>query len=793
MESKFFKTEQIATKLTDIASVEAIINEMTIPEKAACITGGSSFYTRAMEKYGIPKLLLLDGGTGFNTGEMFLECAFQEYAKKRDEEGKPIDDEECVGRMGGLEIVLGNAKLWGERHERADSGLEGEKDYGCYPPGMFFGATWNPKAVEACGYTLGKEANARGIDVLLGTPNVNIHRDPLNGRLFEGYSEDPCLVSKLAPAFVHGVQSAGVIANAKHFAANNQETNRMGIDEHIPKRALREIYLPGFEACVKAGCKTVMSAYNKINGVPCAQNRELLYDILRKEWGFDGFVVSDWSAAYDQVEACAAGNDLVMPGPRQLSPIITAIENGSLKEETLDECVRNYLRIVLESPAVKGRRSGFDLNEGIAAAYDAAKEGITLLKNDGILPLNKSANLAFYGKRSKQMMDSGAGSAAVNTALTTHLYDCAGEALGAENISFEEVTKDTTHVIVTVSAKGQEGADRPNMLMEPEDREALGIAVAAAEKRNLPVIVLLNVASPIQIVDWERKASAIMCLFIPGMQGGKAAMDILLGKVNPSGKLPLTFPREYRDCPTFGNFPGYDSEVWYGEGIYVGYRYYEKKGVDVMYPFGFGLSYTTFEITGLDAPKTVNVEKDDLRVNVSVKNTGALTGAEVIQLYIHDVTATLEKPFKELKAFKKVCLKPGEEKQIVLVLKKEDFASYDCRLGKWAAEPGEFILMVGNSSANIVKSLSVNITCENPYAIGPYTDIAKVVSNPKAVKIVEKAAGIKLMETAGSFIVFQPLAMFATVWQECIVPVIKADKETSEKLLEEIYGKWRML
>ena len=215
----------MATKLKDAASIEAIISEMTVREKAACITGGSSFYSRAMDKYGIPKLLLLDGGTGFNTNQFFLDIAYQEYVKKREEEGNPVDDEEYTGRMGGLDVVLGDPQLWKMRYEYADAALKGRKDYGCYPPGILFGATWNPEVIEACGHALGKEANARGIDVLLGTPNVNIHRDPLNGRLFEGYSEDPCLVSRLAPFFVKGIQEEGVIANVKHFAANNQETD----------------------------------------------------------------------------------------------------------------------------------------------------------------------------------------------------------------------------------------------------------------------------------------------------------------------------------------------------------------------------------------------------------------------------------------------------------------------------------------------------------------------------------------------------------------------------------------
>lgn len=783
----------MATKLKDVASIEKIIGEMSVEEKAACITGGSSFYSRAMEKYGIPKLLFLDGGTGFNTNQFYLEAVFQEYAKKREQERNPIDDEECIGRMGGLEIVLSDPDLWQKRTEYANSALGGKKEYGCYPAGMFMGATWNPSVIEACGRALGKETNMRGVDILLGSPNVNIHRDPLNGRLFEGYSEDPCLVSQLAPSLVKGVQDGGVIANVKHFAANNQETDRMGVDEHIPERALREIYLPGFQACVEAGCKTVMSAYNKINGVPCAQNRWLLYDVLREEWGFDGFVVTDWSAAYDQVQACAAGNDVVMPGPRQLSPLIKAVENKTLKEEALDECVRNFLKIVLETPAMKGRRTEFDMKEGIAAAYDAAKEGITLLKNDGVLPLPKDAKPAFYGECSKHMLSSGAGSAAVNTSLATSVYDCAAAALGEENVCFEEVREDTTAVIVTVSARGQEGADRPDMLMEPEDRTALDAAMAAAQVRNLPVIVLLNVAGPVQIVDWEPKASAIMCLYIPGMQGGQAAVDILLGKVNPSGKLPLTFPKEYKDCPTYGNFPGYDSEVWYGEGIFVGYRYYERKGIEVMYPFGYGLSYTTFEITKMIAPASVNVDREDVRVSISVKNTGGMAGSEVVQLYIHDVAATLEKPVKELKAFQKVYLEAGEEKEICLVLKKRDFASYDCRLNKWATEPGEFLLLAGHSSADIVQTASVDICCENPYIIGPLTDIAKVVSNPGAVQIAEKVSGIKLKDVAGSYIVFQPLTPFERIWQECILPVIKVDTETSVHMQKEIYEEWKKL
>lgn len=783
----------MATKLTDKASVEKIIQEMSLKEKAACITGGSSFYSRAMDKYGIPALLLLDGGTGFNTNQKFLDYLYQEYARQCEEEGNPIDEEECTGRMGGLEIVLGNSELWNNRHKLAKKALGDDNAYGCYPAGMFFGATWNPEVIEKCGEALGEEANARGVDVLLGTPNVNIHRDPLNGRLFEGYSEDPCLVSSLAPYFVKGIQDGGVLANAKHFAANNQETDRMGVDEKIPRRALEEIYFPGFKACVKAGCKTMMSAYNKINGIPCAQNKWLLQDVLRKEWGFQGFVVSDWSAAYDQVEACAAGNDLVMPGPRQQEPIIKAVENGTLSEEALDECVRNYLTLVLETPAMKGRKESFDIQKGIQAAYEAACEGITLLKNNHILPLKNDAKVSFWGKCSRETMASGAGSAAVNTSLNTNVYDSTAAIVGEENVSFEEVAEDTDVIIVTVSATGQEGADRANMDIEKEDQIALEKAIQNGKEKNIPVIVLLNVAAPVNVKNWEKEVDAVLCTYIPGMGGGQAAADILFGKVNPSGKLPITFPEKYEDCPSFGNFPGYNSEVWYGEGIYVGYRYYEKKEVPVQYPFGYGLSYTTFAVTNVSAPSEINLDQKKLRVQVSVRNTGKMAGAEVIQLYVSDVVSTLDKPVKELKAFQKVFLNVGEEKTIVLELDKEDFASYDIRLEKWVTEPGDFILQIGNSSANIFCKIPVDVQCENPYTIGSKTDIVKVVSNPEAVEVVERVTGVKLRECAGSYIVFQPLTTFADVWKECVLPAIKVDEATSGKMLAQIYDEWKTL
>jgi len=791
----------MATQLTDEASIGKILEEMSVSEKAACITGATSFGTRAMPKYGIPSLLMLDGGTGVNTNEWFLDDMYRRYAAQKEAEGDPVEEDACTGRMGGLELVLNDHDMWEHRKEHAREFMGEDTAYGCFPPGMALAATWNPEVIERCGEALGREANARGLDVLLGTPNVNIHRDPRNGRHFEGYSEDPCLTASLAPSFVRGVRAGGILADVKHFAANNQETDRMGVDEHISERALREIYLPGFEACVREGCETVMSAYNKINGVPCAQNPWLLQDVLRGEWGFDGFVVTDWSAAYDQVEACAAGNDLVMPGPRQQKTIVEAVENGTLPEEALDACVRNFLKGVLKAPVMKGRLASYSVEESREAAYEAIAEALTLLKNDGALPLDplRIRSLSLYGERSRHIVDSGAGSAFVNTTLTTQISDSLAALFGEERIVFGAVTESTDAVIVTVGANGQEGADRIDMQLEPEDRRALDEAVAAAKEaserfgRKIPVIALLNVAGPVELMKWEKDLAAVLCLYIPGMEGGRAAADVLVGKINPSGKLPTTFPRWYRDCPTFGNFPGYDSEVWYGEGIYVGYRYYEKKQVEVLYPFGHGLSYTSFELRDVTVPGRIDAEKEPLEVKVTVVNTGGCAGAEVVQVYVEDPVSTLDKPVKELKGFRKVFLQSGEERTVTIRLGKKDFASYDTRLRMWAAEPGLFRIHVGTSSRDIACVKEVQVDCENPYSVGPLTDIVKVVSNEQALAIAEEKTGVKLQEVAGSYIVFQPLTTFEQVWTECVKPAMKADAETAEAVKREIYAAWKRL
>lgn len=773
----------MGTKLTDKTSVEQIICEMSLEEKARIVTGGSPFATEPMEEYGILAVLMLDGATGFNSMQYGAELAFKTVSKELEKSGESLT-RESFGGMGGLLLGLRKLQMMAaEKEQNGEPPAYGE--FGCYPPGMCLGATWNPEAVYACGKALAQEMGAKGVDVILG-PNVNIHRDPLGGRCFEGYSEDPYLVSALAPYFVKGIEQEGVAASVKHFAANNQETDRMGVEEHIPERALREIYLPGFQACVEAGSRTVMSAYNKINGKECAMNHWLLMELLREEWGFEGMVVSDWSGAYDQVEAIAAGNDLAMPGPRGIQCIVRAVEEGRLAEETLDLCIRNFLKVILTLPAMTGKRPSFQMEHAVKATEYAAREGITLLKNDGVLPLAENVNVAFYGNRSQAFSGSGAGSAGVDTSLLTNPYDCAAELIGAEKVTYGKAGVDTNIWVVTVGANGQEGADRPHMDMDEEDKAALNQALAEAKEAGGKVILILNTAGPVSLMEWEEQLSAIICAYYPGMQGGKVLADILFGKVNPSGKLPLTYPKYYRDCPTYKNFPGENKEVWYGEGIYVGYRYYDTKQTEPLYPFGYGLSYTTFEITKLSVPEETNVEEQDVQVRIRVKNTGAMDGSEVVQVYVHDVVSKLDKPEKELKGFCKVFLKAGEEKEVQISLNKKSFAGYSPEKAQWVTEPGEFDILAGNSSRNIMTAKRIAVVCENPFGLGGSTGIGEIVANDRAVTVINDTIQADILKVANAAIVFAPDKIWSDIWQTLVIPEL-VKKGVAKAEIEQKY------
>ena len=775
-----------------LRNIHDIIKNMTLEEKAKLVNGATFFGTAAMERLGVPRMQLLDGGTGMNFEQLFGD--FTQVDK--------YSDENMIGGSALVNVIdsyYEPEKLLDENKELHDWIAEklenrmnstiGTTDYapGCFPPGILLGSTWNKDTVRKVGQALGIEACIFGVHMLLGTPNVNIHRDPLNGRLFEGYSEDPCLVSKLAPELVKGVQEYGVIANVKHFAANNQETNRVGINETISPRALEEIYLPGFKACVTDGnVKTVMSAYNKINGVPCTESTWLLGDKLRNEWGFHGFVVSDWGAVANPVKALVGGNDLVMPGPHEWETVYNAVKDGIITEEAMDNAVENILNVIdwlcenykdhileyiKENPLYENdNRESLDQIKGFTdeAAYEAAAEGIVMLKNNGIYPLDKGSKIILAGSGAKRLMECGAGSAGINT---NRVGDLAGELkkiYGEDNVYFaggiDEIenivdklkVKDNINnnsieqrnmelddiyidgypnrlsnvaVIFVCTLGGMEGNDRKDLSLLEEDLELINHC-----PYNMAVI--LNTCGPVDMGFDNAFIDAIWSMFLPGMGGAKAMADIIAGNISPSGKLPITFPARYEDTPTYLNFPGEGWTVNYGEGIYVGYRYYDKKKVRPKYAFGYGLSYTTFDVkvssVNTDINYIVNTGtnfmKEKMDINVKVTNTGNVPGAEVVQLYVSDIKSTLPKPVKELKGFEKVFLKPGETKDITFNLDKSCFSSYDSDLEQWIAEEGYYDIIIAGSSreTDVWDVIRVNLEGKSPYSYSVDTSIKEI-------------------------------------------------------------------
>lgn len=784
--------------------IKTILEQMTIEEKADMVCGASNFCTADASRYGVPAIRMLDGGTGINYEQLIADLILSWRTNPRDEEEAWLMKDFSATEERNVifdyfrpdKLTEKETKVWKKVREylkeqfiknttNNDTTLAFVEMAGdaaadimspaCFPCGMMLGATFNPDVVNQTGHALGREARAYGVSMLLGTPNINIHRDPLGGRLFEGFSEDPCLVAKLAPEYVKGVQAEGVAANIKHFAANNQEKNRQGINETISERALQEIYFPGFRACVEqAQPATVMAAYNKINGTACTANEWLLDGILRKYWGFEGMVVSDWGAVYDPIAALKAGNDLNMPGiTADPEKVVQAVEAGKLIEEELDRNVARVLELMdtYGSPECYDMSAQYIMDMSKQSAYKAACEGIVLLKNEnGIFPIRskgKAGNDSVFETVSDEEVMSGVvlcGSGAIR------LYDCgtgsAGITTDKDSSIYEGLIQNGVEVSIGIPAVGKragistyicvaripgmEGNDRKNMKLSVEDAQILNQMLDL--KRENPMVklgLILNVSGPVDLALWEHELDGIFCMFLPGMEGGHAMADILTGRVNPSGKLPLTFPKKHKDTPTYLNFPGDGYQVNYGEGIYVGYRYYDKKMVEPLYPFGHGLSYSHFEISNERAiadsvpvelvypdgkvdNKKMPVLTDSLRIAVDVINQGPeefSEGMEVVQLYISDPYATISKPVKELKAFKKIRLAYGEREKVTFTLTKEDFASFDSDLHQWVAEEGVYNILIGNSSRNIVCSMPVYLDAKTEYSYSLQTPIKVLYEN----------------------------------------------------------------
>jgi len=595
----------------------------------------------------------------------------------------------------------------------------------CFPAGCGTAASFNRELITMMGETLGNECQAEGVSVILG-PAVNIKRSPLCGRNFEYYSEDPYLTTEMAGAFIKGVQSKNVGTSIKHFLANNQETRRMSSSSEVDERTLREIYLAAFEgAIVNQKPWTVMCSYNKINGIYAAENKEYLTKVLREEWGFDGFVVSDWGAVNDRVKNLDAGMDLEMPSSNGINDklIVESVKNGSLSEAVIDLACERILNIIYRFVENRDDKAIFDRDKDHEIARKVAEETIVLLKNDGILPLNEKEEIAFIGKYAKMPRYQGGGSSHINSHKVTSAWDMVSHLKNVTYAQGYNDDKDVTDELllneaVELAKKAKvavvfaglpdsfesEGFDRSHMRI-PNCQNELIARITEVQPNT---VVVLHNGSPVEM-PWVKDVRGILEAYLGGQAVGAACADILFGKVNPSAKLPETFPIKLEDNPSYLYYLGEKDKVEYKEGIFVGYRYYDTKKMDVLFPFGHGLSYTTFTYSNLQVNKSNITDKDRVTVSVDVTNTGSRAGKEVVQLYIRDVSSIVIRPEKELKGFDKVELVPGETKTVSFELGKRAFAYWNTEIHDWHVETGEFELLIGDSSKNIECSTTINV------------------------------------------------------------------------------------
>lgn len=738
------------TKLTDKQSIAGVIADLTLEEKLNLVGEYKACHTLEIPDMNIPALGLYDGATGINGTQVILD-----YITAPDFVPSP----ENAARFAYVspEVESLNQADLGEAREKysRDTDFLGlidhieksrpdGKQHISFPSGINIGASFSTETARKAGEAAGRELRYSKVDLCMG-PNVDVARDPLGGRNYEMYGEDPRLVSEMSVGFIEGMQSIGVGACAKHFIANNQETRRNTTNNHISERALREIYSRGFmDAVQRAGVKCIMSAYNAVNGEYSSYNHELLTEWLRDEWGFQGVVVSDWGAVTEEKErSLNAGLDLILCGPNDMSGCKKALEDGRLTMEELDLHVERILNVIVELGEKQAEVPvEYNQKELLDTACQTIVDGSILLKNDGnVLPLEPERKIAFYGKRSKELIECGSGSTMVVTGLHSNVYDEYKKAAGDSQVLFE--TMDGADVLVyTAAAPAGENVDRDIMDIEQEDRERMPRVLKEAKAKGIKTVVLLNIAGPVDMRRWINDADAILTIFIPGCMGGVAAAALLSGKAVPSGKLPVTFPLRYQDAPAYPNFPGEFNDSYYGEGIFVGYRSYEKRDIPVQFPFGFGLSYTTFESEAKQAEIVFDTEEtDQIEITVSVKNTGACKGSEVIQVYAAEERPHLLRPVKELVGFTKVCLLPGEEKEISVIISKDSLKCYDPKQHAWVLPIGKYHLYIGNSSADIFAEAAMTVKGKNPYPLSGESTIEEVLQNPSAVALINEFTG----------------------------------------------------
>ena len=638
-----------------------------------------------------------------------------------------------------------------------------------FPVASLMASTWDVDLMTQVGTAFGEEARDYGIDILLA-PGMNIHRNPLGGRNFEYYSEDPLVTGRMAAAFVKGVQSVGVGTSIKHFAANNQETNRMQSNTVVGERALREIYLKGFEIAVKEGRPwTVMTSYNLVNGTYTSQSPDLLTTVLREEWGFQGLVMTDWFAGNDAVAQLRAGNDVLMPGaPAQTKALVAAVEGGALAAEALDRSVARALEIIVRTPTFKGvpHSDRPDLKGHAILARRAAADGMVLLENEGrVLPLPPGRKIALYGNAGYDLIAGGTGSGDVHKAYLVSVE----QGLTAAGHAVDGILKDayTRHIaeakarrpkpatwflpvpplpelaaaselvaasaasadlaVIVLSRGSGETSDRTlegDFLLSATERTLISGVSDAFHARGKKVVAVMNVGGVTDVASWRDAVDAILLAWLPGQEGGHAVADVLDGRVNPSGKLATTFPVAYTDVSSAPNFPGRElegatplargpfagkpAEVTYEEGLYVGYRHHDTFGVTPAYPFGHGLSYTDFTYgpLRLGTPRF----EGEMKVSLAVTNSGRTPGREVVQVYVAAPAGTLDKPVRELRAFAKTrLLKPGESQTLDFTLKGADLASYDPARASWVAAAGRYTIAAAASSADLRQSATFDL------------------------------------------------------------------------------------
>lgn len=660
--------------------VKQILSELTLEEKAGLCSGDDFWHLKGVERLGVPMVMICDGPNGLR---------------------KQNQAQDNLGINDSIRAV-------------------------CYPSACATACSFDPELLYRMGEALGEECQAEDIAMLLG-PGANIKRSPLCGRNFEYFSEDPYLSSQMATAFIQGVQSQGVGTSLKHFLANNQEYRRLTVNAEVDERTLREIYLASFETAVRSGKPwTVMCSYNRLNGEYVSQNRRVLTDILREEWGFEGAVISDWGAVNDRIKGLLAGLDLEMPASYGVNDqqIVEAVRSGALKEEVLDAAVERILTFIARYQEQRRPNTVFSMEEHHEFAREIERESMVLLKNeDKLLPLPRQGKVAFLGRFAETPRFQGGGSAHVNACKVVGALEAARKNMeiryapgysltdGSEDgellAEALETAKAADYTVIFAGLPDSfesEGFDRTHIEL-PENQNRLIWEVSRVQPNT---VVVLHNGAPVRM-PWLSQVKAVLEAYLGGQAVGEAVVDLLFGDANPCGHLAESFPIKLSDNPSYLNFPGEKDQVEYREGIFVGYRYYDKKEMEVLFPFGHGLSYTEFAISDMCLSTKKIREGEPLTVRARVKNVGDRAGKAVVQLYVQDVCSTVVRPDKELKGFCKVYLEPGEETQVTFSLDRRAFSYYNTEIRDWHIESGEFRILLGQSSRDLAVWDSVEV------------------------------------------------------------------------------------